>query len=72
MSLTELYNLKKDVLFDSISEDWKDSFNKFMFGQTCTINENEKLIAYYQDFALWYRINKAAIEREIKIDNAIE
>jgi hypothetical protein len=54
-----------------IPDNWKESFNKFMFGQTCMVNEKGEFETYPQDFLIWYFRNEKEINREIKIDDII-
>lgn len=73
MTLKELYNANVDVKESQIPEEWKESFNKFIFGSTCLAETNEdgsikEYIYYACDFRAWYFQNKQAIERDIKIN----
>ena len=73
MTLKELYEANIDVKESQIPEEWKESFNKFIFGSTCLAEVDEegkvKQFIYYScDFRGWYYQNKEAIERDIKID----
>jgi hypothetical protein len=73
MTLKELYESNVDVKESQIPEEWKESFNKFIFGSTCLAETNEdgtikEFIYYACDFRSWYFQNKEAIERDIKID----
>jgi hypothetical protein len=62
---------KGETIPDSlIPEEWKKSFDKFMFGQTCLINEeNGQFETYPQDFLIWYWKNEKEINRNVKIDD---
>jgi hypothetical protein len=69
MILTQLYNKKENIEISSIPNEWKESFEKFMYGQTYYIDaDTGKEMAYYSDYARWYFRNKKAIIREEKID----
>lgn len=69
MILTELYNKKEDVEMSSIPTEWRDSFNRFMYGQTYYVHgDTGEEMVYYSDYARWYFKNKEAILREEKID----
>ncbi len=73
MTLKELYNANIDVRESQIPEEWRESFNKFMFGSTCSAEVDEygnvkEFIYYACDFRAWYFQNEEAIERDIKID----
>jgi hypothetical protein len=69
MILTELINKRQDVKFSDIPLEWVDSFNKFMYGQTCYKDtDTNEFMAYYTDYARWYYANKSIILREEKID----
>lgn len=77
MNLKELYESKVDVKDSQIPEEWKESFNQFIFGQTCQAEMNEDgtvkdFIYYSHDFRFWYYQNQEAIEREIKIENVLK
>lgn len=54
-----------------IPDKWKNSFDNFMSGQTCMLNENGEIETYSQDFLIWYWQNETEIDREIKIDDII-
>ena len=76
-TLKELYESGKDVKESDIPEEWKDSFNEFMFGSTCLADLNEdgsikEFIYYSHDFRQWYNKNKKAIERDEKINKIIK
>lgn len=73
MTLKELYEANVDVRESQIPIEWKESFNQFMFGQTCQAETNEdgtikEFIYYACDFRMWYFQNKEVIERDIKIN----
>ena len=77
MNLKEVYDSGRDVKDSDIPEIWKESFNNFIFGQTCMAETNEdgsvkEFIYYSHDFRVWYHQNKEAIERDIKIDQVIK
>ena len=76
-TLKELYESGKDVKESQIPKEWKESFNKFMFGSTCLADLNEdgsikEFIYYSNDFRGWYNKNKKAIERDEKINKIIK
>ena len=76
-NLTEIYLENRDIRDSDIPEIWKDSFNRFMTGQTCQAEVDEdgkvkEFIYYACDFRAWYHQNKEAIERDIKIDQIYE
>jgi hypothetical protein len=59
-----------------ITEHWRESFNKFMFGSTCLVELNsdesfKEFIYYSWDFKRWYNQNKIEIERDKKINKII-
>ncbi len=73
MTLKELYEANIDVKESQIPKEWKESFDKFIFGSTCLAEVDEEgkvkeFIYYACDFRGWYYENKEAIERDIKID----
>lgn len=77
MNLKELYDRNTDVKESEIPENWKDSFTKFMFGQTCLADTNpdgsvKEFIYYSHDFRRWYHINQNQIERDLKINQVID
>ncbi len=77
MNLKELFEAKRDVRESEIPNIWLDSFNQFMFGQTCCAETNEdgsikEFIYYSCDFRIWYNQNREAIERDIKIDETLK
>jgi len=76
MTLKEIYEENRDIRESEIPKQWMDSFNRFMFGSTCSAETNEdgsvkEFIYYACDFRMWYSQNKAAIERDIKIEEAL-
>ena len=76
-NLKQVYDEGRDVRDSDIPEIWKESFGKFMMGQTCQAETNEdgsvkEFIYYACDFRVWYNQNKEAIERDIKIDQIYE
>lgn len=75
-NLKEIYDSDQDVKEGLIPEEWQESFNRFMWGQTCYINENPdgtKTFLYFaRDFRRWYHQNKEQIEKQIERDNKIE
>ena len=77
MNLKELFEAKRDIRESEIPEIWRESFNQFMFGQTCSVETNEdgsikEFIYYVCDFRIWYNQNREAIERDIKIDETLK
>lgn len=73
VTLKELYEANVDVRDSQIPDEWRESFNKFIFGSTCLADVNEdgtvkEYIYYACDFRSWYYQNKEAIERDIKIN----
>lgn len=75
-SLKEIYEENRDIRESEIPDIWKESFNQFMFGQTCCAETNEdgsikEFIYYATDFRRWYYQNATAIERDIKLDQII-
>ena len=76
-NLKQVYESGRDVRDSDIPEMWKESFGRFMMGQTCQAERNEdgtikEFIYYACDFRGWYFQNKEAIERDIKIDDVLE
>ena len=76
-TLKEIYEEKRDVRESEIPKEWMDSFGRFMFGSTCYAETNEdgsiKEFVYYAcDFRGWYHQNQEAIERDIKIAEALK
>ena len=78
MNLKELFEAKRDIRESEIPEIWQESFNRFMFGQTCCAEYEEdgrtikEFIYYACDFRIWYNQNREAIERDIKIDETLK
>jgi hypothetical protein len=77
MNLKELYEAKIDVRDSQIPDEWKESFNKFIFGSACYADVDEdgnvkEFIYYGSDFRTWYFRNKEVIERDIKIDKLLK
>ena len=75
-NLKEIYLENRDVRDSDIPKIWKDSFSRFMTGQTCQAEVEDgkvkEFIYYACDFRAWYHENKEAIERDIKIDQIYE
>ena len=76
-TLKEIYESGKDVKESQIPKEWKESFNKFMFGSTCLADLNKdgsikEFIYYSHDFRQWYNKNKKVIERDEKINKIIK
>jgi hypothetical protein len=77
MNLKEVLESKRDVRDSDIPNEWKESFNQFMMGQTCQAETNEdgsikEFIYYFHDFSRWYYMNQQAIERDIKINDVLK
>jgi hypothetical protein len=76
-TLKEIYEENRDVRESEIPKEWMESFNRFMFGSTCCAETNEdgsikEFIYYACDFRGWYHQNQEAIERDIKIAEALK
>ena len=77
-TLKELFDANVDVRDSFIPEHWRESFDKFMYGQGCLMEDKldgsgEKEFVYFScDFRRWYYQNQLAIEREIKIKSIID
>lgn len=76
MTLKEIYDSKENVRESQIPEDWKESFNQFIFGSTCLADFDEdgkvkELVYYSHDFREWYHQNQKEIERDLKINQVI-
>ena len=76
-TLKQIYKENRDVRESEIPPEWIGSFNKFMLGSACLAETNEdgsvkEFIYYNIDFRQWYNINKAAIERDERIDKIIK
>jgi hypothetical protein len=76
-TLKEIYEENRDVRESEIPKEWMESFSKFMFGSTCCAETNEdgsikEFIYYACDFRGWYHQNQEAIERDIKIAEALK
>lgn len=74
MNLKELYLRQRNVNELDIPIQWKESFNKFMFGKTCEIEHKDgsiQFVYYYHDFMFWYEENKTQIERDLNIDDLL-
>lgn len=70
MTLTELYNRKRDVFESEIPKEYLNSFLKSMIGSTYTkreINGITENVYFYIDFSFWYIDNKKSILRDEKI-----
>jgi hypothetical protein len=74
-NLKELYDSGVDIKDSDIPDKWKESFNNFIFGQTCMIDidgdGNRQFLYYSWDFKTWYHLNQKEIERDINIDTVI-
>jgi hypothetical protein len=77
-NLKEIYEEGRDIKDSEIPDIWKESFSRFMLGQTCCAEYEEdgrtikEFIYYGCDFRIWYHQNKEAIERDIKIDETLK
>lgn len=77
-NLKEIYEERRDIKESEIPEIWRDSFNQFIFGQSCCAEYEEdgrtikEFIYFACDFIIWYNQNKEAIERDIKIDETLK
>lgn len=76
-NLKEIIEERRDIKESEIPNFWKESFNQFMFGQTCMAETNEdgsikEFIYYAEDFRRWYFQNEKAIERDIQINKIID
>jgi len=77
-TLKELFDANVDVRDSFIPEHWRESFDKFIYGQSCTMQDKldgsgEKEFVYFStDFRRWYYQNQTAIERELKINNLLD
>ena len=76
-NLKEIYESGVDIRESEVPEIWKESFHNFMIGSAHIADYNEdgsiKEFVYYSiDFRAWYRQNKKAIERDIKVDDIIK
>lgn len=72
MDIHKLISDKKDVKYNDIPLEWRDSFQRFMLGQTIYGDDEGNYIAYYHDFLRWYYENKKVLDRDIKIDSILE
>lgn len=61
----------ENVAESLIPDKWKKSFNNFISGQTCTMNEEGETEIYPQDFSIWYFRNEKEINREINIEDIL-
>ncbi len=76
-NLKQVYDSGRDVRDSDIPQIWRESFNRFMTGQTCQAETNEdgsikEFIYYSHDFRMWYNMNQQAIERDIKIEGVLD
>jgi len=75
-NLKQVYTEGRDVRDSDIPQEWKESWNQFIMGQTCTVETNEEgvreFVYYSHDFRRWYHMNQKSIERDIKIDQIYE
>jgi hypothetical protein len=70
--ISKLVNDKKDVKFNDIPLEWRDSFDRFMFGSTFYRDDENNDVAYYHDFIRWYYENQKELNREIKINDILD
>ncbi len=75
--LTEIYNNTSDVRESEIPKEFYNSFEKFMFGSTCYMDDSSgenEFIYFISDFKRWYRQNENEIllyEQRQERDNKI-
>lgn len=75
MNLKEIYLENRDILHSEIPLEFIESFKKFMYGSTYTlniINGVEEPLYFATDFGRWYRSNQLLIERDIIINEIIK
>jgi hypothetical protein len=72
MNISKLVKNKKDVKFNEIPLEWRDSFNSYMFGSTIYNDDQGNFIAYYHDFIRWYYENQKELDREMKINDILD
>jgi hypothetical protein len=70
--ISKLVKDKKDVKLNDIPLEWKDSFDRFMFGQTIYGDDEGNYIVFYHDFIRWYYENQKELDREIKINSILD
>jgi hypothetical protein len=77
-TLKELYDANVDVRDSYIPEHWKQSFDRFICGQGCIMEDKldgsgEKEFVYFaSDFRRWYYQNQVSIDREHNIKKIID
>lgn len=72
--INELIREKKDVRLIDIPNSFKESYDKFIFGQTLYIDVDGNSVTHYQDFISWTRNKRSEIlqiARDYKLDNLI-
>lgn len=72
--INELIREKKDVRLIDIPDLFKESYDKFIYGQTLYIDIDGNSVTHYQDFVAWRRIKRSEllqIARDYKLSNLI-
>jgi len=76
MKLVQIYAEGRDIKDSEIPDEWRESWNKFIMGQTCMIETNEEgvreTVYYSNDFRRWYHMNQTAIERDSRINDILD
>ena len=76
MKLVQIYAEGGDIKDSEIPDEWRESWNKFIMGQTCMIETNEEgvreTVYYSHDFRKWYHMNQTAIERDSRINDILD
>ncbi|NBP58803.1 hypothetical protein EBU71_20115 [bacterium] len=76
MKLVQIYAEGRDIKDSEIPDEWRESWNKFIMGQTCMIETNEEgvreTVYYSHDFRKWYHMNQTAIERDSRINDILD
>ena len=75
-NLKEIFEENRDIKESEIPDFWRESFDQFMSGQTCSVELNEyssikEFIYYACDFRMWYYQNQKSIELDIQINKII-
>ena len=69
-TLKEVYDSGDNLRDSFIPDEWRESFNQFIYGQTC-VKEDGEYVYYGHDFRRWYRQNQVVIERDLKLEEII-
>lgn len=69
-TLKEIYDSGDNMRDSFIPDEWRESFDEFIYGQGCRKEEDE-LIYFGHDFRRWYRQNQVVIERDLKLNEII-